>query len=158
MKPVDSRKLTNWGRWHEAGLDLLEYLAVTWPDATLALQLSTLFPPVNDALRIPDPAETRRMHDILSQGTPAAITKLTEYHHDHVILWAPTTHDTLLRVLGALKKWTKTNTKKWRITLLAPAALPPLTRRRCTNITIQCPSSKRNQPLETNINIRSKHG
>ena len=90
-RPTPHRKGSNWGRWQEAGLDILEYCTTRWPDAQIALQLSSIHPTSCDALPVLDTHETRLLHETLSTGTVEAIGTIQQRGHDHLIMWAPLT-------------------------------------------------------------------
>ena len=88
-RPTPYRRNNNWQRWHEAGLDLLEYITARWPEADIGLQLSNIFPINTEAIRIIDMEEAREIHELLTTASAESLENIHKRHYDHLILWAP---------------------------------------------------------------------
>ena len=100
----------------------------TQPDLCyIALQMSNLIPSANEAIRTIDTEEARLWHERLCSGTQAAFDIFQKAEFDHIIMWAPPNHDTLLRALASIRKWQRNLKATFKITLLHPTQLPPST-------------------------------
>ena len=90
------------GKWQEAGIGLIQYLARIWPDAKIALQLSRVQDwSICEGLAL-SPIVARRAYDLLLKGNPEMVFQ--EMNGQHLVVWVPKNNEDLSRIMGTLSK------------------------------------------------------
>ena len=120
----DSKK-GSFGRWQEAGSDLLEYIGTLAPRAKICLQLSKVHPWEAAGLQVAEPKEAREIHDLLIGGNDLA-KQVEVCMSGQLVVWAPGGSDALNRFMGNMQKvLTAAKENRIIVSALIPFMAPP---------------------------------
>ena len=97
-------KLSSFGAWQEAGLDLLEYGRRKLPLAKICLQLSEVHQTPNLGPNIVPTKQARLIHDVLIKGIVDPVSFIQTFGGQHYVLWVPGENDGMIRMMGSLMK------------------------------------------------------
>ena len=113
------------GRWREAGIELIQYINLLHPGALICLQLSEIQDSSQWQGLAASPDIARRMHDVLLKGGEVDHV-FGMLGNKHVVLWAPNAMDELNRMMGTLSKASiSAKGRSFHVTLVLPISIPP---------------------------------
>jgi len=113
------------GRWREAGIELVQYIHTLYPGTVLCLQLSEIQDSSQWQGLAAPPDIAKRMHDVLLKGGEVDHV-FGMLGNKHVVLWAPNAMDDLNRMMGTLSKASiSARGRSFQVTLVLPISIPP---------------------------------